>query len=164
MARDFPCQKGTICLGRTGFLSLDDLSSASLMSVACHFLRDIKVAMARGIHLFPSRTEKLSPVTPMVLRKSGRVGSRRFLERGELSVRGRLPFFRALGEGAHRSPGSLSHPLSPPSASRGLPGCLSGFPQAPPSRTRHPLVPFAVILLMQGTPLLSNSDRGPQGA
>ena len=32
-------------------------------------------------HLFPFRTEKLSSVTPMVLRNSGRVGSRRFLER-----------------------------------------------------------------------------------
>ena len=42
---------------------------------------DIKVAIARGIHLFPFRTEKLSLVTPMVLRNSGRVGSRRFLER-----------------------------------------------------------------------------------
>ena len=29
----------------------------------------IKVVIAPGIHLFPSRTEKLSPVTPMVLRK-----------------------------------------------------------------------------------------------
>ena len=34
---------------------------------------DIKVAIARGIHLFPFRTEKLSLVTPMVLRNSGRV-------------------------------------------------------------------------------------------
>ena len=39
---------------------------------------DIKVAIARGIHLFPFRTEKLSLVTPMVLRNSGRVGRRRF--------------------------------------------------------------------------------------
>ena len=28
-----------------------------------------KAVIARGIHLFPFRTEKLSPVTPMVLRK-----------------------------------------------------------------------------------------------
>ena len=33
------------------------------------------------LHLFPFRTEKLSPVTPMVLRNSGRVGSRRFFSR-----------------------------------------------------------------------------------
>ena len=36
-----------------------------------------KEIIARGIHLFPFRTEKLSLVTPMVLRNSGRVGSRR---------------------------------------------------------------------------------------
>ena len=39
---------------------------------------DIKVVIALGSHLFPFRTEKLSPITPMVLRNSGRVGSRRF--------------------------------------------------------------------------------------
>ena len=33
--------------------------------------------MAAGSHLFPSRTEKLSPLAPMVLPKGGRVGSRR---------------------------------------------------------------------------------------
>ena len=38
----------------------------------------IQVAIARGFHLFPFRTEKLSLVTPMVLRNSGRVGSCRF--------------------------------------------------------------------------------------
>ena len=31
----------------------------------------IQVAIAPGFHLFPFRTEKLSPVTPMVLRNSG---------------------------------------------------------------------------------------------
>ena len=36
------------------------------------------MAIAQGFHLFPFRTEKLSLVTPMVLRNSGRVGSRRF--------------------------------------------------------------------------------------
>ena len=45
---------------------------------------EIKVAIARGIHLFPFRTEKLSLVTPMVLRNSGRVGSRRFFQREAL--------------------------------------------------------------------------------
>ena len=58
---------------------------------------EIKVAIARGIHLFPFRTEKLSLVTPMVLRNSGRVGSRR-LEKGESrkreeSVERLAPFF-----------------------------------------------------------------------
>ena len=45
---------------------------------SCHNL--IQVVIARGFHLFPFRTEKLSLVTPMVLRNSGRVGSRRFKE------------------------------------------------------------------------------------
>ena len=39
------------------------------------------MTIAPGFHLFPFRTEKLSPVTPMVLRNSGRVGSRRFFSR-----------------------------------------------------------------------------------
>ncbi|WP_192912802.1 hypothetical protein, partial [Bacteroides salyersiae] len=33
------------------------------------------------------RTEKLSPVTPMVLRNSGRVGSRRFFLKDPLATR-----------------------------------------------------------------------------
>ena len=45
--------------------------------VARHF----PVAMARGKHLFPFRTEQLSPSAPMVLglKGPGRVGRRRFL-------------------------------------------------------------------------------------
>ena len=31
--------------------------------------KENKVAIARGLHLFPFRTEKLNPATPMVLRK-----------------------------------------------------------------------------------------------
>ena len=47
---------------------------------SCHNLIEfLQVVIARGFHLFPFRTEKLSLVTPMVLRNSGRVGSRRFL-------------------------------------------------------------------------------------
>src|SRR5439155_4384871 len=44
-------------------------------------LRKLPVAIARGKHLFPFRTEKLSPSAPMVLggRPPGRVGRRRFL-------------------------------------------------------------------------------------
>ena len=34
-----------------------------------------------GFHLFPFRTEKLSPPAPMVLHTRGRVGSRRFLKK-----------------------------------------------------------------------------------
>ena len=46
-----------------------------------HHVCLIQVTIALRFHLFPFRTEKLSLVTPMVLRNSGRVGSRRFLER-----------------------------------------------------------------------------------
>ena len=44
------------------------------------------VALARGKHLFPFRTEKLSPSAPMVLgpRGPGRVGRRRFFYAGRL--------------------------------------------------------------------------------
>ena len=46
--------------------------------VSHEYIKDIQVTIARRFHLFPFRTEKLSSVTPMVLRNSGRVGSRRF--------------------------------------------------------------------------------------
>ena len=45
-----------------------------------NILKGLKVVIALGIHLFPFRTEKLSPTTSMVLRKSGRVDSRRFIQ------------------------------------------------------------------------------------
>jgi hypothetical protein len=43
--------------------------------------RVFPVALARGRHLFPFRTEQLSPSAPMVLglKGPGRVGRRRFL-------------------------------------------------------------------------------------
>ena len=37
-----------------------------------------QVVIVAGFHLFPFRTEKLSPPAPMVLHTRGRVGSRRF--------------------------------------------------------------------------------------
>ena len=46
-------------------------------SPICHH---IKVVIVAGFHLFPFRTEKLSPPAPMVLHTRGRVGSRRFQE------------------------------------------------------------------------------------
>ena len=51
---------------------------------AQQYVNLIQVAIAQGFHLFPFRTEKLSLVTPMVLRNSGRVGSRRFFQREAL--------------------------------------------------------------------------------
>ena len=50
------------------------------LEIFSHHVNLIQVTIARGFHLFPFRTEKLSLVTPMVLRNSGRVGSRRFRE------------------------------------------------------------------------------------
>ena len=57
-----------------------------MLDAACsgvfHLLSDepyvIQVAIVTGFHLFPFRTEKLSPSAPMVLHTRGRVGSRRF--------------------------------------------------------------------------------------
>ena len=60
-----------------------------------HHVYLIQVTIALRFHLFPFRTEKLSSVTPMVLRNSGRVGSRRFLERSPCI--GRCRGFLVLG-------------------------------------------------------------------
>ena len=54
--------------------------------VSHEYIKDIQVTIARRFHLFPFRTEKLSFVTPMVLRTSGRVGSRRFSFPGPFRV------------------------------------------------------------------------------
>ena len=50
-----------------------------------HHVYLIQVTIALRFHLFPFRTEKLSSVTPMVLRNSGRVGSRRFQREAPVS-------------------------------------------------------------------------------
>src|SRR5919202_4101901 len=65
-------------------------------------LEQFPVAIARGKHLFPFRTEQLSPAAPMVLgtHVPGRVGRRRF-----------LPTSRPLG-------GSSSSSWAPSPASR----------------------------------------------
>ena len=51
-----------------------------MFNVQCS-MRSIQVAIVAGFHLFPFRTEKLSPPAPMVLHTRGRVGSRRFLKK-----------------------------------------------------------------------------------
>jgi hypothetical protein len=71
--------------------------------------RRFPVAMARGKHLFPFRTEQLSPSAPMVLgsQEPGRVGRRRlYVENGPpwggpFALRGCEPLDRA---GRHRRP------------------------------------------------------------
>ena len=58
------------------------------LPVVLYFLHHvclIQVTIALRFHLFPFRTEKLSSVTPMVLRNSGRVGSRRFQREAPVS-------------------------------------------------------------------------------
>ena len=61
----------------------------------------IQVVIVAGFHLFPFRTEKLSPPAPMVLHTRGRVGSRRFLAKPsrEISEAFSLPQVR---EGTRR--------------------------------------------------------------
>ena len=54
------------------------------------------VVIATGFHLFPFRTEKLSPTAPMVLHTRGRVGRRHF--RTSLETRKRLGALLRLDE------------------------------------------------------------------
>ncbi len=60
--------------------------------------RHSPVAIARGRHLFPFRTEPLSPSAPMVLdlKGSGRVGRRRFFHMGRSARGGPLPSARGV--------------------------------------------------------------------
>ena len=60
---------------------------APLQQNTCRFLE--RVTTAAGIHLFPFRTEKLSPPAPMVLRGRlrGRVGRRPFFCRFQVLFR-----------------------------------------------------------------------------
>ena len=53
----------------------------------------IQVVIVSGFHLFPFRTEKLSPSAPMVLHTRGRVGSRRFSRRRDLVRNSRVSLF-----------------------------------------------------------------------
>src|ERR1041385_6562159 len=71
------------------------------------------VAMARGKHLFPFRTEQLSPSAPMVLglHGPGRVGRRRFFctsrpaRGGSLSLFDGVDHLEDAGRGAAAGPG-----------------------------------------------------------
>ena len=98
-----------------------------------HAPRHIQAVIAAGSHLFPSRTEKLSPLAPMVLHTRGRVGSRHFYEkpRAQQCVRGFLIVFAAsgvctccLGESANVASGSLQIQARKP-ASLGCPPSFS---------------------------------------
>src|SRR5213593_3432088 len=68
-------------------------------SVSLFDCRQVGVALAEGIHLFPFRTEKLSPPAPMVLpgKPGGRVGRRPFLSKAPESSSGAFAFPLRIG-------------------------------------------------------------------
>ena len=68
----------------------------SQFSILNSQLKDFQVVIVAGFHLFPFRTEKLSPPAPMVLHTRGRVGSRRFFSRKPLhrKMRGLFVLYR----------------------------------------------------------------------
>ena len=70
--------------GLDGFLILA-VALCSFEGLGGVVSRLFPVALARGKHLFPFRTEQLSPSAPMVLGSQGpgRVGRRRFFPRDE---------------------------------------------------------------------------------
>src|SRR6476659_5074114 len=78
-------------------------------------LEQFPVALAWGKHLFPFRTEQLSPTAPMVLglRGPGRVGRRRFFTHEPPS--GRLVVVNG-APGPNQAPSASSSPSPPPSA------------------------------------------------
>ena len=80
------------------------------------------MTIAPGFHLFPFRTEKLSPVTPMVLRNSGRVGSRRFFSRAPAVTRDCGGFFYGFLPAVPSFPGMLPgvFPFFAPRPSAGI--------------------------------------------
>ena len=73
-----------------------------------------------GAHLFPFRTEKLSPAVPMILHPCGKVGRRPPIQ--ESPPRKREGFFDLRGPGlTNRTPGPLPPAPSPVERGRVLP-------------------------------------------
>ena len=67
-----------------------------------------QVAIAPGSYLFPFRTEKSSPVTPMVLHTRGRVGRRHFRESPRANALGTLFFVSVPEDGGCPAGDSLA--------------------------------------------------------
>ena len=67
-----------VCFVGFGLCGYGFQGACLLFSSSCCYV--IKAVIAPGFHLFPFRTEQLSPCAPMVLRDSGRVGRRRFFQ------------------------------------------------------------------------------------
>ena len=65
----------------------NDLRILFACAIVKKIIKDIKVAIASGFHLFPFRTEKLSPTAPMVLPR---------WESRSLPFLKRVPFWRNL--------------------------------------------------------------------
>ena len=106
----------------------------------------IQVAIAPGFHLFPFRTEKLSPVTPMVLRNSGRVGSRRLQWKSSVTNVSRGTFRLYTSRPCSRPTGALSASAPP----------LRRFPSSPPfppssSRAALPRLPTQCCVTSSGS-------------
>ena len=102
----------------------------------------IKAVIAPGFHLFPFRTEQLSPCAPMVLHTRGRVGRRRFsyitsFRPAVLDRTCGAVFFFAPWKGMPRNP-------APPS-------CLPVFPSPRPSLSRTFLPRLFLPLRVPGT-------------
>ena len=74
MARRLPAgpQARRACRPRGGALPAPRLAPSLLLAARAVRRHAFLVAIAAGIHLFPSRTEKLSPPAPMVLPLVGR--------------------------------------------------------------------------------------------
>ena len=64
-----------------GKVKTDNCYTFTVHRSKVQYVTIIQVVIVSGFHLFPFRTEKLSPSAPMVLHTRGRVGSRRFLRR-----------------------------------------------------------------------------------
>ena len=64
----------------------------------CRYVKIIMAVIAPGFHLFPFRTEKLSPSAPMVLQTRGRVGRRQLLEENlHFIIKDASSFFMYIG-------------------------------------------------------------------
>src|SRR5436190_5775573 len=124
--------------------------------------RGISVAIARGKHLFPFRTEPLSPSAPMVLggQPPGRVGRRRFLLTPKAAT-GRLSSYMAClrcvaleggaevgagGTGARKAPFRRGLPATigpDPRPTGAAAGRRQGLPTRPATGSRSPVGPLA---------------------
>ena len=125
------------------FLRCTSLCHPRLVSIVIRF----GVAMAEGKHLFPFRTEKLSPPAPMVLpgRPGGRVGRRPIYSTGS-DAKSRGPIFllgppastrrRSVVSTARSGPRRSGRPYEGGHPRRTRPRCASGathLPRAPPT-------------------------------